>query len=171
MENGQMSKFMLLCQYTILLCYVPFTIQQQTLLWYFIPCEAFSLWEVHFISVISQGYYLDEWLVCALNQVQFDTYVSDTYSFAYFLILRNGTSMSATNQHSSKWYPRLLMITIIAGFYYFLFLSSNGIYLGPLKYWIQYWMSRLSSFHYQYKLKWLGQTDYEDFIELRIASE
>ena len=75
--------------------------------------------------VHSQGYYLDEWLVCALNQVQFDTYVSDTYSFAYltygrslrhlkwvkttkFLILRNGTSMSATNQHSSKWYPRLI---------------------------------------------------------------
>ncbi len=24
-----------------------------------------------------------------------------------FLILRNGTRMSATNQHSSKWYPRL----------------------------------------------------------------
>ncbi len=24
-----------------------------------------------------------------------------------FLILGNGTSMSATNQHSSKWYPRL----------------------------------------------------------------
>ena len=32
---------------------------------------------------ISQGYYLDEWLVCALNQVQFDTYVSNTDSFAY----------------------------------------------------------------------------------------
>ncbi len=30
----------------------------------------------------SQGYYLDEWLVCALNQAKFDTYVGDTYSFA-----------------------------------------------------------------------------------------
>ncbi len=59
----------------------------------------------------SQGYNLDEWLVCALNQVQFDTYVSDTDSWAKtakFLILRNGTSMSATNQNSSKWYPRLV---------------------------------------------------------------
>ncbi len=32
---------------------------------------------------MSQGYYLDERLVCAPNQVQFDTYVSETYSFAY----------------------------------------------------------------------------------------
>ncbi len=83
--------------------------------------------------VNSQRYYLDEWLVCALNQVQFATYVSDTYSFAYltfpkqdyywhnvrhlkwvkatkFLILRNGTSMSATNQQSSKWYPRMVKL-------------------------------------------------------------
>ncbi len=30
-------------------------------------------------TFISQGYYLDEWLVCALNQVKFDTYVSNTY--------------------------------------------------------------------------------------------
>ena len=52
----------------------------------------------------NQGYYLDEWLICALNQVKFGTYVSDTN----FHILRNATSLSATNQHSSKWYPRLM---------------------------------------------------------------
>ncbi len=30
----------------------------------------------------SQGYCLDGGLVCALKQVKFDTYASDTYSFA-----------------------------------------------------------------------------------------
>ncbi len=35
--------------------------------------------------VNSQGYYLDEWLICALNQVKFGTYVSDTYTFAYLI--------------------------------------------------------------------------------------
>ena len=34
----------------------------------------------HCIS--SQGYYLDEWLVCELNQVQFGTYASDIQSLA-----------------------------------------------------------------------------------------
>ena len=60
----------------------------------------------------SKGYHLDEWLVCELDQMKFDTYVSDTDSFAYlkwvkttkFLISRNATNMSATNQHSSKWF-------------------------------------------------------------------
>ncbi len=35
-----------------------------------------------FSPMYSQGYYLDEWLICALNQVMFGTHVSDTYSFA-----------------------------------------------------------------------------------------
>ena len=87
------------------------------------------------LMVNSQGYYLDEWLICALNQVKFGTYVSDTYSFAYFCpkqnyyghilrhlkwvkttdfqILQNATSLSATYQHSSKWYPRLVKVNII----------------------------------------------------------
>ena len=30
-----------------------------------------------------------------------------------FLILRNGTRMSATNQHSSKWYPRLVYMRFL----------------------------------------------------------
>ncbi len=34
------------------------------------------------MPIISQGYYVVEWLVCALTQVKLDTYVSDTYSFA-----------------------------------------------------------------------------------------
>ena len=68
-------------------------------------------------KINSQGYHLDEWLVCALDQVKVDTCVSDTNWFAYFLkwvkttkflILRNATCMSTTNQHSSKWYPRLI---------------------------------------------------------------
>ncbi len=62
----------------------------------------------------SQGYYLDEWLVCALNQVKFDTYVSDITNWngtptgltmvdlQVCAPLRNATSMSVTNQHSSK---------------------------------------------------------------------
>ena len=32
----------------------------------------YCLWGI----ISSQGYYLDEWLVCALNQVKFDTYVT-----------------------------------------------------------------------------------------------
>ena len=39
---------------------------------------------MNFMANISQGYYLDEWLICALKW-EFDTYVSDTYSFAYFV--------------------------------------------------------------------------------------
>ena len=39
-------------------------------------------------SFISQGDYLDESLVCALNQLRFDTYVSDTYSFAYLFFFQ-----------------------------------------------------------------------------------
>ena len=37
----------------------------------------------------SQGYYLDEWIVCAFNQVKFDTYVSDTYSGRLKLIAKH----------------------------------------------------------------------------------
>ncbi len=42
--------------------------------WYYCSCK---IWDLS-----SQGYYLDEWLICTLNQVEFGTYVSDTYSFA-----------------------------------------------------------------------------------------
>ncbi len=51
-------------------------------------------------------------LFAHLTKWEFDTYVSDNYSFVKqpkFLILMNATSMSATNQHSSKWYPRLII--------------------------------------------------------------
>ncbi len=90
--------------------------------------HAYLGWVVKYLLTVIdpyQGYYLDEWLVYALGQVKFNSYayVSNTYSFAYliflkhlkwvktykFLILRNATSMSTTNLHSSNWVPRLLM--------------------------------------------------------------
>ena len=46
--------------------------------WYFL---FFMTWSNN--DDISQRYYLDEWLDCAPNQMKFDTYVNDTYSFAY----------------------------------------------------------------------------------------
>ncbi len=65
----------LLCSHCVYPCY--FTLKQSS-------HQAFSCYNTDY----SQGDYLDEWLVCALNQVQFDTYVSDTYSFAYMSLAR-----------------------------------------------------------------------------------